>query len=30
MTIMLGCIIGFVTWFLFRYLVAGLYTVNQN
>ena len=30
MTIMLGSIIGFVTWFLVRYLVAGLYTVNQN
>jgi regulator of protease activity HflC (stomatin/prohibitin superfamily) len=29
-TIMLGGIIGFVTWFLVRYLVAGLYTVNQN
>jgi regulator of protease activity HflC (stomatin/prohibitin superfamily) len=27
---MLGGIIGFVTWFLLRYLVAGLYTVNQN
>ena len=30
MTIVLGSIIGFVTWFLVRYLVAGLYTVNQN
>ena len=30
MTIMLGCIVGFVIWFLARYLVAGLYTVNQN
>lgn len=30
MTITLGFIIGFVTWFLVRYLVAGLYTVNQN
>jgi regulator of protease activity HflC (stomatin/prohibitin superfamily) len=29
-SIMLGGIIGFVTWFLMRYLVAGLYTVNQN
>jgi regulator of protease activity HflC (stomatin/prohibitin superfamily) len=29
-SIMLGSIIGFVTWFLMRYLVAGLYTVNQN
>ena len=25
-----GCIIGFVAWFLVRYLVAGLYTINQN
>ena len=30
MTIALGCFIGFVAWFLVRYLVAGLYTVNQN
>ncbi len=30
MSIMLGCVIGFVVWFLVRYLVAGLYTVNQN
>ena len=30
MAIMLGCTIGFVTWFLVSYLVAGLYTVNQN
>ena len=30
MTIALGCFIGFVAWFLMRYLVAGLYTVNQN
>ena len=30
MAITLGSIIGFVTWFLLRYLVAGLYTVNQN
>src|SRR5690349_13709871 len=29
-SIMLGSIIGFVTWFLVRYLVAGLYTVDQN
>ena len=26
----LGVIIGLVAWFLVRYLVAGLYTVNQN
>jgi regulator of protease activity HflC (stomatin/prohibitin superfamily) len=25
-----GCLFGFVAWFLTRYLVAGLYTVNQN
>lgn len=25
-----GCIIGFIAWFLVRYLAAGLYTVNQN
>jgi len=27
---MLGIVFGFVAWFLMRYLVAGLYTVNQN
>src|SRR5262245_15768725 len=26
----LGFIIGFVAWFLVRYLIAGLYTVDQN
>src|SRR3984957_15284614 len=30
MTILLGCILGFVVWFLSRYLIGGLYTVNQN
>ena len=30
MTIFVGCIIGFIAWFLVRYLVAGMYTVNQN
>src|ERR1044072_4587575 len=30
MPIIVGCMFGFVVWFLFRYLVAGLYTVNQN
>ena len=30
MTILAGSISGFVLWFLLRYLVAGLYTVNQN
>jgi regulator of protease activity HflC (stomatin/prohibitin superfamily) len=28
--IILGIIVGFVAWFLMRYLVAGLYTVDQN
>ena len=30
MSIFLGCIAGFTGWFLLRYLVAGLFTVNQN
>lgn len=30
MGIILGCLVGFVAWFLVRYLVAGLYTVDQN
>jgi len=25
-----GCFLGFIAWFLVRYLIAGLYTVNQN
>ena len=29
-SIFIGCVIGFITWFLVRYLVAGIYTVNQN
>lgn len=29
-TIFLGCVIGFIAWFLVRYLAAGFYTVNQN
>jgi len=28
--IFLGCLIGFIVWFLARYLASGLYTVNQN
>jgi regulator of protease activity HflC (stomatin/prohibitin superfamily) len=28
--IFLGCFLGFVVWFLSRYLVGGLFTVNQN
>ena len=30
MSILLGLAIGFIAWFLVRYLVAGLYTVDQN
>ncbi len=30
MSIILGCIFGFVVWFLMRYLVSGIYTVDQN
>ncbi|PCI37410.1 MAG: band 7 protein [Elusimicrobia bacterium] len=30
MTIFVGCIAGFIAWFLVNYLVAGFYTVNQN
>ena len=30
MTTALGCLTGFLIWFLSRYLVGGLYTVNQN
>jgi len=30
MSIIIGCIFGFVVWFLMRYLVAGIYTVDQN
>jgi regulator of protease activity HflC (stomatin/prohibitin superfamily) len=30
MMIFLGSIFGFIVWFLVRYLLAGLYTVNQN
>ena len=26
----MGVLVGFVAWFLVRYLVAGIYTVNQN
>ena len=28
--ILIGCFVGFIGWFLTRYLAAGLYTVNQN
>ena len=30
MTTAFGCLIGFIVWFLAKYLVGGLYTVNQN
>lgn len=30
MSIIAGSVFGFVVWFLLRYLVSGLYTVNQN
>lgn len=30
MSIILGCILGFIIWFLVRYLVSGIYTVDQN
>lgn len=30
MSIILGCIFGFIIWFLVRYLVSGIYTVDQN
>jgi regulator of protease activity HflC (stomatin/prohibitin superfamily) len=30
MDTILGCLVGFTIWFLARYLVGGLYTVNQN
>jgi regulator of protease activity HflC (stomatin/prohibitin superfamily) len=30
MAILLGLFFGFIAWFLMRYLVAGLYTIDQN
>ena len=30
MTIIFGCLLGFIAWFLVRYLAAGMYTVQQN
>jgi regulator of protease activity HflC (stomatin/prohibitin superfamily) len=30
MNVLIGCITGFIAWFLMRYLVAGIYTVDQN
>jgi len=29
-SIFFGCVVGFIAWFCVRYVVAGLYTVNQN
>jgi regulator of protease activity HflC (stomatin/prohibitin superfamily) len=29
-SIFIGCVFGLIIWFLVRYLVAGMYTVNQN
>ncbi len=30
MTIAFGCLLGFIAWFVVRYLVAGFYTIDQN
>jgi regulator of protease activity HflC (stomatin/prohibitin superfamily) len=30
MSMLVGAAVGFIAWFLVRYLVAGIYTVNQN
>ncbi len=30
MNILLGCLIGFGTWAVFKYFLGGFYTVNQN
>jgi regulator of protease activity HflC (stomatin/prohibitin superfamily) len=30
MNVLLGVVVGFMGWFVVRYLVAGIYTVNQN
>jgi regulator of protease activity HflC (stomatin/prohibitin superfamily) len=30
MSFLVGCVFGFVVWFLLRYLAAGIYTVDQN
>ena len=30
MNILAGAVLGFIAWFLVRYLVAGIYTVNQS
>ena len=30
MDIMLGCIGGFIAWFVIRYFIAGFYIIDQN
>ena len=30
MSVSFGIIVGFIAWFVVRYLLAGLYTVDQN
>jgi regulator of protease activity HflC (stomatin/prohibitin superfamily) len=30
MAVLSGCFFGFIAWFIVRYILAGLYTVNQN
>ena len=30
MSVLLGCLFGFIAWFFVRYLLSGLFTVNQN
>ena len=30
MSVVAGIVFGFIVWFLMRYLVAGIYTVDQN
>ena len=30
MSVSFGIVVGFVAWFIVRYLLAGLYTVDQN
>ena len=30
MGIIVGCVFGFLAWFIVRYLIAGLYTIDQN
>ena len=30
MSVSFGIVVGFIAWFVVRYLLAGLYTVDQN